>query len=82
MWEDLKLIASRFFETHRTRKQGFIVGLVAGAAILTFGFFNTVFAVGCGLVGLYFGAKLEGNDDFIDKTLERLNRVRSDKFRR
>lgn len=82
MWQDLKLLAIDFFETNRARKQGFCIGLAAGASILTFGFFNTLFALGCGLVGLYVGSKLDGKDDLVDKTLEQLDRILLNKIRR
>ena len=80
MWQNFKLAASQFFETHRGRKQGFLIGVIIGIAILTFGFFNTVFAFGCGFIGLYIGAKLDGGDDLIEKTLERLDKLLPDKF--
>ena len=82
MWQSLKLATSQFFETYRGRKQGFLVGILVGAVILNFGFFNTMFAFFCGFIGLYIGAKLDGGDDLIDKTLERLDKILPDKFRR
>ena len=82
MWQNFKDATSEFFETHRTRKIGFLVGLATGASILTFGFFNTVFALGCGLIGLYVGAKIDGGDDLIEKTLVHIDRILPNKFRR
>lgn len=83
MWQNVKHMAAEFFETHRGRKQGFFIGVSIGIAILIFGFFNTLFAFGCGFIGLYIGAKLDGGDDLIEKTLERLDKILPDKlFRR
>ena len=82
MWEDVKRYAIEFFSTHRTRKTGFIIGLIFGIAILMFGFFNTLFACTCGIIGLYVGAKFDNGDDLIGKTLKKLDRVLPDRFRR
>ena len=82
MWNDLKEYASKFFETHRTRKIGFLGGVIAGVAILIFGFFNTVFAFICGIIGLYVGSKFDNGDDLIDDTLNKLNKILPEKFRR
>ena len=43
MWKDLKTYAANFFKTHRTRKIGFVIGLLLGIFILIFGLFNTLF---------------------------------------
>ena len=82
LWEDLKECAAEFFETHKSRKIGFVIGLIAGAAILVFGFLNTLFAFCCGLIGLYIGAKFDNRDDLIDDTLRRLERFLPDRFKR
>lgn len=82
MWKDLKKYAAAFFETHRTRKIGFIIGLILGIAILVFGFFNTIFAIICGLIGLYIGAKFDNGDELIDETLYKLNKFLPEKFQR
>ena len=75
MWKDLKKYAAAFFETHRTRKIGFLTGFFAGVSILVFGFFNTFFTFICGLIGLYIGAKFDNGDDLIDETLFKLNKI-------
>ena len=75
MWRDLKKYAAAFFETHRTRKLGFLVGLLFGTAILVFGFLNTMFAFICGVIGLYAGSKFDSGDDLIDETLHRLDKM-------
>ncbi|MBR1729323.1 MAG: DUF2273 domain-containing protein [Selenomonadaceae bacterium] len=82
MWNDLKECVAKFFETHRTRKIGFLGGVIAGVAILIFGFFNTVFAFICGIIGLYVGSKFDNGDDLIDDTLNKLNKILPEKFRR
>ncbi len=82
MWHDIKLLLIEFFETHRTRKIGFLIGLTVGVSILMFGFFNTLFAAACGLIGLCIGAKIDGADDLIDKTLVHIDRILPNKFRR
>lgn len=82
MWDDLKLLITEFFETHRTRKIGFLIGLITGVSILVFGFINTFFAGVCGLIGLCIGAKIDGADDLIDKTLANIDRFLPNKFRR
>ena len=82
MWKDLKEFAATFFETHRTRKIGFIIGIILGIAILLFGFLNTFFTFICGLVGLYVGAKFDNGDELIDETLHKLNKILPEKFQR
>ena len=81
MWEDIKKSIIIFFETHRTRKIGFIIGLILGIIILIFGFFNTMFVIMFGLIGLYAGAKFDNGDELIDKTLRRLNKILPERFR-
>ena len=82
MWEDLKKYAATFFETHRTRKMGFVVGFIVGIAILIFGFFNTMFVFICGLTGLYIGSKFDNNDNLIDEVLQKLNKMLPERFQR
>ena len=82
MWQDLKLLTAEFFETHRRQKQGFCIGLTLGAAVMAFGFFNTLFALGCGIIGLYVGSKIDGNEDFVHNMLEKIDGVITSKFRR
>ena len=82
MWEDVKRCIIEFFSTHRTRKMGFITGLIFGILILIFGFFNTLFALTFGVIGLYIGAKFDNGDDLIGKTLKKLDKILPDRFRR
>ena len=82
MWEEVKICLAEFFETHRARKFGFVLGVTAGAAFLIFGFFNTLFALFCGLIGLYIGARLDRGDDLIEKTLKTLEEVLPERLQR
>lgn len=82
MWNDLKNFTLEIFETHRTRKIGFVIGIIVGITILLFGFFNTFFALLCGLAGLYIGAKFDNGDELIDNTLRKLNKILPEKFQR
>jgi len=82
MWKDLKKYATAFFETHKNRKIGFIIGFIVGISILIFGFLNTFFVFICGLTGLYIGSKFDSSDDLIDETLRKLNRILPERFQR
>ena len=55
--EAIKNFVIDLFESHRTRKIGFITGLAAGVAILLIGFFNTMFILLCGTIGLFIGSR-------------------------
>ncbi len=81
MWEDLKNLTSEFFSEHRDRKIGFTLGILIGAAILTFGFFDTLFAFFCGVIGLYIGSRFDRGDDLIERTLKRLEKILPDRVR-
>ena len=45
MWEEIKILIAKFFETYPNRKFGFIGGVFIGAVIWFFGFFPTLFAL-------------------------------------
>ncbi len=70
------------FESHRTRKIGFITGLVTGGAILLIGFFNTLFILLCGTIGLFVGSRFDSKDDLIEKLLMKLDEVLPEKIQR
>ncbi|MBQ1913782.1 MAG: DUF2273 domain-containing protein, partial [Selenomonadaceae bacterium] len=53
-------------------------GLVIGISILLFGFWNTVFVLLCGLLGLFIGIKLDKGEDF----LAHMDRFFPDRFQR
>lgn len=81
MWGEIKTIIAKSFEVYPKRKLGFLGGVIFGAAILTFGFFNTLFAFFCGIIGLYIGSRFEEGDDLIDKTLKTLEDTVPERFR-
>lgn len=81
MWEEIKILIAKFFETYPNRKFGFIGGVFIGAVIWFFGFFPTLFAFFCGVIGLYIGSRFDDNDDLLDKTLKAIDKNLSKKFR-
>ena len=70
------------FESHRTRKFGFIAGLITGGAILLIGFFNTLFILLCGVVGLFVGSRFDSKDDLVEKLLHKLDELLPEKIQR
>ena len=70
------------FETHRNRKIGFMIGVIFGAAVLIFGVFPTLFALFCGVIGLYIGSRFDDGDDLIHRTLKTLEEVLPEKYQR
>ena len=82
MLETVKLFIIDLFESHRTRKIGFISGLITGAAILTIGFFNTFFILLCGVVGLFVGSRFDSKDDLVEKLLRKLDEILPEKIQR
>ena len=81
MWGEVKKLIIRAFENYPKRKLGFIAGIICGWAILTFGFFQTLFAFFCGIIGLYIGSKFEKGDDLVDKTLKAIENSVPERFR-
>ncbi len=81
MWEEIKILIAGLFETHTNRKIGFIGGVVVGAIIWTFGFFPTLFAFFCGVIGLYIGSRFDEGDDLINRTLKIIDKNLPEKFR-
>ncbi|MBR4642855.1 MAG: DUF2273 domain-containing protein [Selenomonadaceae bacterium] len=82
MIEAVKNFVIDLFESHRTRKIGFITGLVAGGAILLIGFFNTLFILLCGTIGLFIGSRFDSKDDLVEKILHKLDELLPDKIQR
>ena len=82
MIEAIKNFVIDLFESHRTRKIGFITGLVTGAAILLIGFFNTLFILLCGTIGLFVGSRFDSKDDLIEKILMKLDEILPEKIQR
>lgn len=82
MFAAIKNFVIDLFESHRTRKIGFITGLVTGGAILLIGFFNTLFILLCGAVGLFIGSRFDSKDDLVEKILMKLDEVLPEKIQR
>lgn len=82
MFQAIKNFVIDLFESHRTRKIGFIAGLLTGVAILTIGFFNTLFIALCGLIGLFAGSRFDSKDDLVDKLLLKLDEILPEKIQR
>ena len=82
MIEAIKNFVIDLFESHRTRKLGFIAGLFTGGAILFIGFFNTLFILLCGTIGLFIGSRFDSKDDLVEKILHKLDELLPDKIQR
>ncbi|MBE8952929.1 MAG: DUF2273 domain-containing protein [Quinella sp. 1Q7] len=82
MFEAVKKFVIDMFEGHRTRKIGFVAGLLTGGAILLIGFFNTLFIALCGLIGLFAGSRFDSKDDLVDKIIMKLDEMLPEKIQR
>ena len=82
MFDAIKNFVIDLFESHRTRKIGFITGLLTGGAILLIGFFNTLFILLCGTVGLFVGSRFDSKDDLVEKILMKLDEILPEKIQR
>ena len=82
MLKDFLNFVQSQFATHTNRKIGFLVGIFFGAAILTFGFFPTMFALFCGVIGLYIGSRFDEGDDLVSRTLKSIEKILPDRFQR
>ena len=82
MFEAVKNFVIDLFESHRTRKIGSITGLATGVAILLIGFFNTLFILLCGTVGLFIGSRFDSKDDLVEKILMKLDEILPEKIQR
>ena len=80
--ESLKGFFDDCFTRYRTRKIGFILGMITGIAILMFGFFNTMFVVLCGLIGLFVGSRFDGKDDLVEKLIRKLDEMLPERIQR
>ena len=69
MWGEVKKLVKLAFKHYPKRKLGFLIGMLFGIAIIVFGFFNTLFAFFCGVIGLYIGSRFDDSDDLVDTTL-------------
>ena len=82
MFDMAKNFVIDLFESHRTRKVGFVTGLILGGAVLFIGFFNTLFILLCGTVGLFVGSRFDSKDDLVEKILMKLDEVLPEKIQR
>ena len=82
MFAAMKNFVIDLFESHRTRKIGFITGLITGGTILLIGFFNTLFILLCGTIGLFIGSRFDSKDDLIEKILIKLDEILPEKIQR
>ena len=82
MVDTIKNFVIDLFESHRTRKLGFIAGLATGVAILIIGFFNTLFIALCGLIGLFIGSRFDSKDDLVEKILMKLDEMLPERIQR
>ena len=82
MFDAIKNFVIDLFESHRTRKIGFITGLITGGAILLIGFFNTLFILLCGTVGLFVGSRFDSKDDLVDKIIRKLDELLPERIQR
>ena len=82
MFDAIKNFVIDLFESHRTRKIGFITGLITGGAILIIGFFNTLFILLCGTVGLFVGSRFDSKDDLVDKIIRKLDELLPERIQR
>ncbi len=82
MWKEIKELLKLYFESHRTRKIGFLLGVILGILILIFGPLQTFFLLFCGVVGLYVGSRFDDEDDLVGRTLRLLERALPERFQR
>lgn len=78
MKDEMRELIGDLWQNHRCKMVGLLLGLVIGMAILLFGFWNTVFVLLCGLLGLFIGIKLDKGEDF----LAHMDRFFPDRFQR
>ena len=81
MWGEVKRLIKSGFETYPKRKMGFLIGIIFGIAIINFGFFQTLFAFFCGIIGLYIGSRFDDGDDLVDATLRALEEAVPDRWK-
>ncbi len=82
MWEEIKAQLKNYFELHRTRKIGFLLGVLLGMVILIFGPLQTFFLLFCGVIGLYIGSRFDEGDDLVGRTLKAIENALPKRFQR
>lgn len=60
------------WENQRGKTIGCSFGLLLGILILLFGFWNIIFILLCGVIGLYIGMCIDRSDDFLEILSEKL----------
>lgn len=81
MWGEVKKAVKALFETYPKRKLGFLIGVLMGVAIINFGFFQTLFAFFCGVIGLYIGSRFDDGGDLVHDTLKAIEDNVPDRLR-
>jgi uncharacterized membrane protein len=81
MWEEVKTLIKSYFKVYPKRKIGFLIGVLFGVAIINFGFFQTLFAFFCGVIGLYIGSRFDDGDDLVDTTLKAIENSVPDRWK-
>lgn len=82
MWEEIKEQIKKYFELHRTRKIGFLLGVLLGIVILILGPVQTFFLLFCGVIGLYIGSRFDDGDDLVGRTLKAIESALPERFQR
>ena len=82
MFVAIKNFVIDLFESHRTRKIGFITGIILGGAVLFIGFLNTLVILLCGTIGLFVGSRFDSKDDLVEKILMKLDEILPEKIQR
>lgn len=82
MLEEVKAKILSFFEMHRARKIGFLLGFLFGIVILIFGPLQTFFVIFCGVIGLYIGSRFDDGDDLVGRTLKMIEDALPKRFQR
>lgn len=78
MKDEMKLLAADLWQNHRCKAVGLFLGLIIGTAILLFGFWNTIFVLVCGLIGLLIGIQMDKGEELT----KRLGDAFSERLRR
>ncbi len=81
MWGEVKKLIKLAFKDYPKRKLGFLIGVFFGIAIINFGFFQTLFAFFCGIIGLYIGSRFDDGDNLVDATLRTIENSVPERWR-
>lgn len=75
MREELRQTANQLWQDHPGKTVGLLTGLLIGIVILCFGFWCTLFVLGCGLAGLWIGIQLDRGEDIPGTIGSRIDRL-------